>query len=149
MSDPISTDALVRNVWRLMFDYLMRTGPRRSDILAARGLTPNDSRTLMSLEPGEGVPIGTLAKRWNSDPSNTTGIVDRLEKAGYVERRAATADRRVKLVALTPHGEATRDAIMAEFLVPPPELATLGAGDLAQLERILASLSDSGTNTNI
>lgn len=143
------TETLVRNVWRLMFDYLMRTGPRRGDILAARGLTPNDARILMSLEPGQGVPIGELARRWKSDPSNATGIVDRLEKAGFVERQPDPADRRVKRVALTPAGDTERQAIMAEFLTPPPGLAALAPADLATLERILADLVVTGTDTNI
>lgn len=147
---PPAADALVRDVWRLMFDYLMRTGQRRSDTLAARGLTPNDSRILMSIEPGPGVPIGELARRWKSDPSNATGIVDRLVRAGLVERHPSPADRRIKLVALTPAGAQARTAIMAEFLTPPPDLALLDTADLAHLQRILGTLaSNTGASTNI
>jgi DNA-binding MarR family transcriptional regulator len=38
--------------------------------------------------------------------SNVTGLVDRLEKCGWVRRVDDPADRRVKLIQLTPAGEA-------------------------------------------
>ncbi|MCX7019480.1 MAG: MarR family transcriptional regulator [Candidatus Sumerlaeota bacterium] len=36
--------------------------------------------------------------------SNVTGLIDRMEKAGWVERAADTADRRVKRLRLTADG---------------------------------------------
>ena len=38
----------------------------------------------------------------NCDASYITAMVDDLERAGYAERRAGPADRRVKTIALTP-----------------------------------------------
>jgi len=141
MSKPLAQkDELATRVWKLMFDYLMSTNPQRTDALERRGLTPNDSRALMSLAAGEGRPIGELAREWHSDPSNATWIVDRLEKAGLVERQPSPTDRRVKLVALTELGAATRRDLMAEFLAPPAELAAMGAADLAALEGLLMKL---------
>ena len=40
--------------------------------------------------------MSALAHALHCDNSNVTGIVDRLEAAGLVERRAAEHDRRVK-----------------------------------------------------
>lgn len=42
-----------------------------------------------------------------------TGRIDRLERAGYVERRPDPADRRGALVALTPRGFTLIDQMMA------------------------------------
>ena len=56
-----------------------------------------------------------LAQKLKCEPSNVTGIVDRLEARGLVERRPDPADRRVKLAAATDEGrrmaEGLRDSL--------------------------------------
>ena len=42
--------ALAEGVWRIMFDFLIRSAPQRTKSLGRRGLTPNDSRALFSLK---------------------------------------------------------------------------------------------------
>ena len=135
---------LAADTWRLMFDFFISSNPQRSESLTRRGLTPNDSRILNSLDL-EGRPIGELARQFNSDPSNTTWVVDRLEKAGFVERRPSPTDRRVKLVALTPLGHETQTALLAEFRVPPPGLAALSRAELETLHQIFSKLSPATT----
>lgn len=133
----MSRQALAGRAWRAMFDLLMRSAPKRTAALARRGLTPNDSRALFSLDSGEGRPMRSLADAWECDPSNATWIVDRLEKLGLAERRAVEHDRRVKLVVLTPKGERTRTELLREFHEPPAELAALAREDLEALDRAL------------
>ncbi|MGP4090526.1 MarR family winged helix-turn-helix transcriptional regulator [Streptomyces sp. KR55] len=57
--------------------------------------------SLLSLEP---LPMRKLAHKLRCEPSNVTGIVDRLEARGLVERRPDPADRRVKLAVATEEG---------------------------------------------
>src|SRR4051812_50185473 len=45
-----------------------------------------------------------LASRLGYDASNVTGIIDRLEANGLVERHVADGDRRVRLVSLAAKG---------------------------------------------
>ena len=123
-----------------MFDYLVKSAPRRTRALARRGLTPNDSRSLFSLDAEQGRSMRSLADEWQCDPSNATWIIDRLETLGLAERRVAD-DRRVKLVALTAKGARTRSSLMKEFYHPPPELAALAREELQALDRILAKLA--------
>jgi DNA-binding MarR family transcriptional regulator len=123
-----------------MFDLLMRSAPERSRSLSSRGLTPNDSRALHSLKNGEALPMRALATAWGCDPSNATWIVDRLESLGLAERRAASSDRRVKLVALTAKGERTKRELLDEFYQPPADLAALDRADLEELLEILGKL---------
>jgi DNA-binding MarR family transcriptional regulator len=130
-------DALLRQAWSLMFDYLISTGPARQRSLARRALTPNDARALWTLDLETGRPIGTLAREWGCDPSNVTFIVDRLVKAGLVERRESETDRRVKLVRLTALGASTKQALLEEHRTPPESLAQLDRSDLEQLIRIM------------
>jgi len=134
-------ESLAQRVWRAMFDFLVKSAPRRTRALARRGLTPNDSRALFSLDAGKGRSMRSLADEWACDPSNATWIVDRLEKLGLAERRVVLKDRRVKLVALTPKGSRTRSSLMQDFYCPPPELAGLELDDLQALERILSKLA--------
>jgi DNA-binding MarR family transcriptional regulator len=132
--------ALARRVWQLMFECLMRSAPERGRSLGRRGLTPNDSRALGSLDPQEGRTMRSLADEWECDASNATWIVDRLERFGLAERRSVPHDRRVTLVVLTARGLKTKTELMEEFLTPPAELLAMSQGDLDALRRALEVL---------
>jgi len=119
----------------------MRSAPERTRSLGRRGLTPNDSRALASLDPRAGRSMRSLADAWECDPSNATWIVDRLENMGLAERRPVAHDRRVKLVVLTAKGLRTRTALLEEFYRPPAGLSALDREDLDSLHRLLAKLS--------
>lgn len=131
---------LARRAWGLMFDFLIRTSPQRGESLGRRGLTPNDSRGLASLDPEKGRTMRSLAEEWKCDASNATWIVDRLERFGLAERRTVAHDRRVKLVVLTPKGSRLKVELLEEFHIPPPELLELNRADLEALERVLEKL---------
>jgi len=70
------------------------------------------------------------------DASYVTGLVDRLEELGYVERQADPADRRIRNVAITPAGRKVRDAIrssIADSAEPFERLTAKEQGQLLQL----------------
>jgi DNA-binding MarR family transcriptional regulator len=136
-----ATQALARRVWEALFDLLIRSAPARTASLARRGLTPNDSRALFSLDPRTGRSMRSLADEWQCDPSNATFIVDRLEELGLASRQPLLHDKRVKLVVLTRKGEKTRADLLQEFHQPPAEFKRLGGADLEALERIVAKLT--------
>ena len=133
--------ALAEQAWSLMFDYLIRTAPGRTQSLGKRGLTPNDSRALFTLHLEEGRTMRSLADAWECDPSNATWVVDRLEKLGLAERRSVATDRRVKLVVLTKKGQKTRSDLLKEFHQPPPEFSSLDREDLEGLLRVLTKVA--------
>jgi DNA-binding MarR family transcriptional regulator len=136
-----ATEALARDVWQTMFDVLIRSAPVRTASLARRGLTPNDSRALFSLDPRTGRSMRSLADEWRCDKSNATWIVDRLEELGFARRKPLPDDKRVKLVVLTRKGEKTRSGLLEEFHQPPPEFERLQRADLEALARVLAKLT--------
>src|SRR5580704_11353632 len=139
-ASPKTKTAVACRIWELMFGFLMRTAPERGRSLGRRGLTPNDSRALASLDPQAGRTMRSLADEWECDASNATWIVDRLEKFGLAERRTVPHDRRVKLVVLTARGVKTKAELMAEFLTPPVELLDMDQSDLETLQRALEKL---------
>jgi DNA-binding MarR family transcriptional regulator len=52
-----------------------------------------------------------VSRRLYVTPSNVTGIIDRLQKKGYVERIRKEGDRRVALITLTESGRQLSQAI--------------------------------------
>lgn len=141
-------DALTRRVWQALFDLLIQSAPLRTASLAKRGLTPNDSRALFSLDPRTGRSMRSLADEWQCDPSNATFIVDRLEELGLVSRQPLVHDKRVKLVTLTRKGEKTRAELWREFHQPPPGFAALDRADLEALEEIIAKLTPAASSSS-
>ncbi|MEU1269472.1 MarR family transcriptional regulator [Streptomyces sp. NPDC005799] len=96
-------DALTLEVVELIGDVVARFYADYEDAAGEHALTGTQARllSLLSLEP---LPMRKLAQKLKCEPSNVTGIVDRLESRGLVERRPDPADRRVKLAAATDEG---------------------------------------------
>jgi DNA-binding MarR family transcriptional regulator len=124
---------LAAEAWRPLIDFVAATGPRRSRVFAELGLTPNDGRTLASLNRTAGRSMRALATEWGCDASTATWAVDRLVAKGLAERRPHDRDRRVTLVALTDSGAGLRRQIRERVHEPPPELLELGADELIAL----------------
>jgi DNA-binding MarR family transcriptional regulator len=104
-------------------------------IAAEFGLTGPQARLLVQL--GDPVPMGQLAERLDCDPSNVTGLVDRLHARGLLERRENEADRRVKHLTLTPAGRRLRAELEARLFAGRPLLARLSRGDQQALRDLL------------
>jgi DNA-binding MarR family transcriptional regulator len=63
------------------------------------------------------MPMGRLSEHMLVAPANITGLIDRLERKGYVERKRDTADRRLCMIELTDKGRRTYDAIAQQFWI--------------------------------
>ena len=115
-------------------------GPQRKRFMALAAeydLSPPQLGALKALDPARPVAMSELAGILGCDNSNVTGIVDRLEYRGLVERRPADHDRRVKLLALTEEGQELREALGERLHAPPHELASLSLEDQRALRDIL------------
>lgn len=123
--------------WGLLFDLLMRQRTRLPQVAAEFELSEPQCHVLRLVEPGAGAPMRTVVERLGCDASNVTGIVDRLEARGLVERTACRHDRRVRMLRLTPRGAQMRARIVARMNEPPEPIAGLPADDLAALCAIL------------
>ena len=69
------------------------------------GITGPQSLVLRALYQKGPLSSSEMSRMFFVTPANMTGIVDRLERAGLVERRKKKGDRRVFLIALTEKGE--------------------------------------------
>jgi DNA-binding MarR family transcriptional regulator len=106
----------------------------------AVGLTPAQVKALLTLEPGEAVPMRNLAAHLDADASNLSTLVDRLERRGAVERRPHPVDRRVKALVLTTEGERLRASFWHDLVEDPGPLALLDEPDLRTLISLLDAL---------
>jgi len=68
------------------------------------GLTGPQSTLLRTLVKKGPLSSASLSRRLYVTPSNITGIIDRLEKKGLVERIRKERDRRIVLINLTESG---------------------------------------------
>src|ERR1700678_214522 len=75
-------------------------------------LSSAQGELLCSLEPEKPVRMVSLARSLHCHDSNVTGLVDRLEQRGLIERRGDPGDRRIKLIALTKEGETMRSRLL-------------------------------------
>jgi len=87
---------------------------------------------------GEPQTMTALSNRLMVSNGNVTGVIDRLERAGMVERCASTRDRRVQYIALTASGRmrftemaAAHEGWIAELL------GGLGDADMGHLVDLL------------
>ncbi len=115
---------------RILFD---ERPPRIPAVAAEFDVSPMGLKLLQVLEPGAEMPMSALAERLFCDASNVTGMVDRLEVRGLLERRDDPGDRRVKRIALTDEGAGVRERVLERLYEPPEAIARLSA----EAERLL------------
>lgn len=86
---------------------------RAFDALAARrlGVGASDLECLSIIQRQGGVTAGELATQAGLTSGAITGVLDRLERLGYAERRRDPGDRRRITIAVTPKFYAIADEI--------------------------------------
>ena len=123
--------------WRYIFELVMEHRRTFHDALGELDLTPMQAHALKRLDPERPMVMGELAGALHCDASNVTGIVDRLEARGAVERRPAPHDRRVKTLAVTPEGRELRQSVIRLMHEPPPAIRSLPRADQLALRDVL------------
>jgi DNA-binding MarR family transcriptional regulator len=136
------TTSVAEEAWRLLFELAKRKHSVLVPALAELDLTPVQGHALRLLDPERPIAMSALADALFCHASNVTGIVDRLETRGLVERQAGREDRRVKMLALTEAGTRVRSQVVELMRTPPPEIASLSARDQRALRDVLARALD-------
>ena len=83
--------------------------------IASYGLTHGQSFLLVAIMEREGLLPSELAERTSQERPTITGLLDRLEKEGWVERRADPKDRRALRIYLGSRGKARRVELLTLF----------------------------------
>ena len=123
--------------WTLLQEIMLGQKARMFAIASEFELAPAQVMALGRLEPERPCAMSELAGALRCDNSNVTGIADRLEARGLVERRPGESDRRVKMLHLTPEGADLRERLWERLSRPPEAIAALSAEDARALRDIL------------
>ena len=132
-SDPSLDDATGRAV--AVFKLQAAQGP---DWSGAHDLTFGQLRLLFLLHADGPMPMSHVAERIGVGVSAVTGIVERIERQGLVERCHRADDRRVVECCLTDAGDQFIGEIAGIRMQATRRLlSTLSAEELAQLHHLL------------
>jgi MarR family transcriptional regulator, organic hydroperoxide resistance regulator len=126
-----------REAQRLFFEIGMAQRARVGVGLSELGLTFAQAHALRLLDPDRPLPMSALAERLFCDASNVTGIADRLEARGLIERRAGGGGPRVGEVLFPLAGADLRDRVHELMAEPPEAIAALSPDDQRALRDIL------------
>jgi len=142
MSDPrdsvrlwlrlLTTTTLVEAEIRRRLRLRFGTTLPRFDLMAALDRQP------------EGITLTEVSRRMMVSNGNITGLAQRLEEEGLIERRVSATDRRAQTLRLTARGRREFAKQSAEHADWVAELfGGLGAADHAALHRLLGRAKDS------
>lgn len=129
------------DVLRTWFRFLrlhQRITSRATQEFRRLGISIPQFDLLSTLSEREGVSQQEIAERLYVTKGNVSGLIDRLEAQGFVERRALPNDRRSYALHLTPEGRRLAEAGLAmQSRLIAATLGTLPRQDIETLDRIL------------
>ena len=135
-------DAEACRAWQLLVKFFFAQREHLPSLGQEFELSPVQCHVLHLIEPERPLPMGRLAETLGCDASNVTGLVDRLEARGLIERRPSADDRRVKVIQLTPTGSRLRAQLLRRMTGGSCPLSRLSRNQQRSLVRILEVLVD-------
>jgi DNA-binding MarR family transcriptional regulator len=126
-----------------LLDVTHRVQQVVSEVAERYDLTPQQVGLLRMLD--EPMSMRAYAEDLSCDPSNVTGLIDRAERLGLVERLPDPLDRRVRMLTLTAKGRSTRTRVnsdLASGLADALGVATRDASQIAGLLRTMTLLAE-------
>lgn len=107
------------------------------------GLTAAQARLLLSLERNPSENQAFYAERLEVEPITLTRIVDRMEDAGWLERRSDPADRRARILHLTDKATQIVNELQGIVEIMFEEmLAGMASGERKTLAALLDRIGD-------
>lgn len=109
----MTTYDLERSFGYLLHETARLFGKRFDQRARALGLTRAQCQVLAHLVRNEGTNQARLAEFMELEPISLARLIDRMEQAGWVERRADPSDRRAHLLFITDKAKPMFDEIYA------------------------------------
>ncbi|CAJ59542.1 MULTISPECIES: MarR family winged helix-turn-helix transcriptional regulator [Frankia] len=111
-----------------------------ADVCAGHGLSVPQAQ-LMCVLRDQSRGMGEISVMLRLDKSSVTGLVERVERRGYLGRAMSATDRRAVTVSLTPEGKRLTDAFYDEVSQRLTDLvAHVPAADRDHLARIATEI---------
>jgi DNA-binding MarR family transcriptional regulator len=140
--DPPVPERTMR-IWLRLIRLEARMQAAVAERLRMIGVSIPQCDVLTTLSEQEGVSQQELAKRLYVTKGNISGLLDRLEAAGFVERRSTANDRRQYAIFLTEPGrEMAEKAIAVQHQWVASIFGRLSEADLEAFETQLLRLRD-------
>lgn len=113
----------------------------------AHGITPVQYAALQAAQRQPGLDQRTLASSIGFDTSTLGGVIDRLERRGLIERQTSPTDRRVRLLHVTPAGDALLNEVVPLMLAAQQRiLAPLAMADRPRFLAMLKTLVEANND---
>lgn len=110
--------------------------------LSKEKLTVPQLDIISCLDRSKGLPLSELAERLLVTGGNITGIIDRLEKGGYVYRERDKKDRRIVRALLTEKGFDLYKSFLPRYKEVMHKInSVLTTEERKELQRLLKKLS--------
>lgn len=107
------------------------------------GLTPSQARVIFTIGDTDGMTCKDIGDITLITKGTLTGVIDRLEEKGIVERWSVEGDGRKTIVALTPKGERVyRKEYPRHIEFLKEKFDHLGTGDRKQAVTLLKQIKD-------
>jgi MarR family transcriptional regulator for hemolysin len=118
--------------------------------LAPAGITYRQCQVLGCLAFESGLTLAELAERLHLEPPTLAGILDRMERDGWIVRRPCPDDRRKKRVYPTAEaGPVWSKMVLGGEAVESQAAAGLSEEEQAQLRRLLARVYENLEPTTV
>ncbi len=104
MPKQVARDAAISEIMQSLRRIFKAIQDYSHEVSGKFGITGPQLWALKTISQNESLSLKDLSERMYLHPSTITGVVDRLEKKGYVARKRDQADRRVIYVELTAEG---------------------------------------------
>ena len=129
-----------------LLELTKRTHDVMASVAVRHDLTAPQVGLLRLLD--EPVSMRAFAEELACDPSNVTGLVDRVERLGLVERVPDPGDRRIRMLTLTSEGRRLREQINGELAGELSAALGISTEDHEQVLRLIANLTPTGNSAS-
>ncbi|WP_088808835.1 MULTISPECIES: MarR family winged helix-turn-helix transcriptional regulator [Listeria] len=126
-------EKLVREVILSFREVSRKTHQYLAEEADKRGITTTQLLALSSLKREPHLTLGELADRMKLSKSTTSGIVDRLVKAGFLTRNRVELNRRTLNLALTELGEEKASTTYDVFFKRLEPILEIGERELTEM----------------
>jgi DNA-binding MarR family transcriptional regulator len=159
-SRPVAPTTTAKAKAAIIADFRASMGELKcmgSERLVRQGISMAQLHVMNLLERHGEMPMSRLAEMIDVSDSNATGLIDRVEERGFVERNRVATDRRMVVVRLTPAGlqmldqlEAIREEILRRVLdqLDPAQLAGVATAMADLREAVAATVADPGSEAH-
>ncbi|MDQ5894424.1 MAG: hypothetical protein QG596_685 [Actinomycetota bacterium] len=139
VSQPLETRRdLEGEAWETLGSLWITQRPVLMELARKLDLFPPQIMVIQSLDQPR--PMSQVADFLSCNSSNLTGIADRLESRGLVQRTPDPDDRRVRLLVLTDEGRKVQRKVNKVLRKPPAAMKSLSEDELITLAELLGKL---------